>query len=274
MIPTDISQSCSDFLTALNSDDDLAACTAPLLSATSAYGPLSKNLTEKPTLADLDSTLDTLCSPSTASCPSTLIRTKLTEFYANCTDELTSNPNDDVILTYDVLYALTPLKQVVCSKDDNGTYCVTESTPPPTTQHGTSQKRDTADQTAFVPNATTVASTNLFFLFLTGQEPASQLCTTCTKEVISAFIDAESNQPYAPGLGQSRLFPGQTMLYQGIENTCGQSFLSGAVQAAGGLGSNGILGNKSKTSGARSSRELGFVATIVGAVVIGFAWVL
>ena len=50
----------------------------------------------------------------------------------------------------------------------------------------------------------------------------------------------ESAIPYAPGLGHGPLMSGQTQLYLAVQNTCGATFLSGAVQAAGGL-SGGIM---------------------------------
>jgi hypothetical protein len=53
---------------------------------------------------------------------------------------------------------------------------------------------------------------------------------------MTAYMDFEAKVPYAPGLGKSILLAKQPDLYQGIQNTCGQTFLSGAgVQAAGGL---------------------------------------
>lgn len=49
-----------------------------------------------------------------------------------------------------------------------------------------------------------------------------------------------SNYPYAPGINNSLILENEPELYDSIESTCGANFLSGAVQAAGGL-SSGIM---------------------------------
>ncbi|KAF9784554.1 hypothetical protein BJ322DRAFT_1021286 [Thelephora terrestris] len=51
---------------------------------------------------------------------------KLTNFYATCSNELTSSPNSDVIHAYDVLYVHFLFSQAVCTKGDSGNYCVLE----------------------------------------------------------------------------------------------------------------------------------------------------
>lgn len=57
---------------------------------------------------------------------------------------------------------------------------------------------------------------------------------------MTPYITFESNCPYGPSISQSLLFAGQTNLYNNITSKCGSNFLSGAVQAAGGL-SSGLL---------------------------------
>jgi len=271
LIPTGISSSCSDFFTALNSDSSLASCITPLVRATSAFGPLAQPST--PTVASMTSALDTLCSSSTASsCSASVLRAKLGDFYAACAKELTSDPNNDVIRTYDTFYVLMPLKEAVCSKDDSGRYCATE-----TSGHikRSLEERQRADETqvAFVPNVTSIASTNLLFLYIKGDLPSDKLCTTCTKKVLSAYMGFESTVPYAPGLAQSVLLRGQIELYQGVSNTCGKDFLGGAVQAASGLSSNGIFGGSAKSSAHRAV-ELQIATLVSGLLAIGFPLVL
>jgi hypothetical protein len=293
-IPDGISSSCTTFLTNLNNDAGLAGCIAPLVAATSKYGPTASHKTT-PTVAGVSSDLDNLCAPSTTTaCPQPLIRSNLGDFLAACNPELTSDPNDDVIRTYDVLYALIPLQEAVCSKDDNGTYCATETTPPgsdgsanvaprgltpaeiseylasPAT--GLS-KRAAGDQVAFVPNASTIANTNLLFLFLNGDMSSDKLCTTCTKNVLTAYINFESAIPYGPGLSQSVLLGGQIQLWSDVSQTCGTNFLGGAVEAAGGLGTNSPFGSAS--GGARSAGYVGASAVVAaGLSAVGFALAL
>lgn len=166
------------------------------------------------------------------------------------------------------MYAMVPLSQAICSKDDNGDYCAANLSNASTTgtvalvDSAQSQKqallrqylysasdttapaarRDLSNTniTALVPNVTTYQSTNLVFLFLDASSTSSQLCTTCTRNIMTPYITFESNCPYGPSISQSLLFAGQTNLYNNITSKCGSNFLSGAVQAAGGL-SSGLL---------------------------------
>jgi len=271
LIPTGISNSCSDFINALNSDSSLSSCIDSLARATSAYGPLAPHGNR--TIASMTSALDTFCTPATmSSCSATAVRAKLGEFYAACTKELSSEPNNDVIRMYDTFYAIMPLKEAVCSKDDNGRYCVTEIS------KGTHTKRSLVerapgDQVAFIPNATSIASSNLLFLYLKGDMPSEKLCTTCTKNVLSAYMGFESTVPYAPGLAQSVLLRGQIELYEGVNKTCGQTFLGSAVQAAAGLGS-GIFGDSANVNGAHGAAKLQIATLLSGLLMIGCALVL
>jgi len=269
--PAGISGSCRDFLTALNTVSSLASCFSPLVRATAAYGPLAPQ--SNPTVASMTSALDALCAPSASSCPVSAVRTKLGEFYAACTKELTSEPNNDVIRTYDTFYALMPLKEAVCSKDDNGRYCVTETTKSGKTKRSLVE-RGPGDQVAFIPNATSIGSSNLLFLYIKGDLPSDKLCTTCTKNVLSAYMGFQSTVPYAPGLAQSILLRGQIELYQGVTKTCGKDFLGGAAQAAAGLGSSGPLGGSASPNGAQGAAKLQFATLVSGLLAIGFALVL
>jgi len=92
-----------------------------------------------------------------------------------------------------------------------------------------------AATSAVVPNITTYHDTNLPFLFYTPSLDSSVLCTTCLRQVLTSFINFESNVPYAPGIGDSQLLSTQTALYSAVQEKCPAGFLGGAVQAAGGL---------------------------------------
>ena len=222
------------------------------------------------------------------------MRKWLTQFYAQCRTELTSNPVAAVKQIYDVLYASNPLRTAICSKDDNGSFCVTKlpasnglknalsnggsSAMTPTDVmnalvQGQSTHARRAATTALVPNITTYQNTNLPFLFLQPADGAqsslqsSSQCTACTRNIMTAYINFESDTPYGPGLGGSLLLAGQQKLYDAITNTCGKTFLSGVVQAAGGLSS----GGGPLSSGAMQSVvtvSQGFVAVGMGVLAV------
>jgi len=76
---------------------------------------------------------------------------------------------------------------------------------------------------------------NIEFLLYNSGLDASALCTACARQVLTAYMTFESNVVYGPGLGSSLLLNTQPGLYDAIKNKCPAGFLSGAVQAAGGL---------------------------------------
>jgi len=271
----------------------MLACSSALVKATSAFGAGSNS--SNPSTSTVNSALNTLCG-ATSSCPEALLRSKLTAFYAACQPELTTTANEAVIMVYDVLYALSPLTKSVCSKADDLKYCVVElgtttsgssgaaspsgkvhlanNTPDlkqvqanlwiPTSSGPISRR----DEQAFYPNTTTFRSSNILFLLL---QPAlsNGLCLSCTRSILSSYIDFESSIPYAPGLGKSPLMGGQSALYNAVTTNCGPSFLSGSVQAAGGI-SGGIVSSGAldvavsfKTLGAAlASAIFGFYLTL------------
>lgn len=51
-------------------------------------------------------------------------------------------------------------------------------------------------ENALLPNATTFRSTNLPFLFLSGEMGQAQLCTDCTKEILASYVAFETDYPY------------------------------------------------------------------------------
>ncbi|KAG0706194.1 hypothetical protein DFH29DRAFT_825087 [Suillus ampliporus] len=268
-IPSGISQACSNYLVSLNNNATFSSCISPITSATSQFAPGVNS--SSITTATINTALNNLCSTSAFNaCPDSTVRAQLMSYYSACSVELTTSVNIDVLRTYDVLYVLTPLRQAVCSKDDNEKYCVTQLnttssssatgnvalvTSPKqealqqylytTPGSAVSSRRDvsnTTTTTALIPNTTTYQDTNLVFLFLEPGMNSTQLCTTCTRNTLTPYITFESSLPYAPGLNNSLLLSGQTALYNYILSACPSGFLSGAVQAAGGL-SGGILGS-------------------------------
>lgn len=294
LIPSGISSSCTTFLTALNDNSTITSCLKPIISATSAFGPSGSSSTN-PTTADVTSALSQLCS-STTTCSDTVVRSQLTPFYTACSAELAgTNTNADVIRIYDVLYAVVPFKAAVCTKDDSGNYCATQissgSATSATASSGSksvSSAQDTFEllknnlveqsgsaltrratvvqnvTAALVPNTTTFRTTGLPFLLLTPSTDSSELCTACTRSVLTAYINFEQDIPYAPGLPNSQILSGQTDLYNAVTSKCGSSFFSGAVQAAGGL-SNGLISGASQVH----IDQVASIGTLFAAVAAG-----
>ncbi|CCM00848.1 uncharacterized protein FIBRA_02891 [Fibroporia radiculosa] len=299
LIPTGISANCTQFLTTFNADTSLSSCTSPLISATSQFGPNASDSSD-PSASTVESSLGTLCG-STSACSSSSIRTSIASFYAACTTELTSSPNAAVQRTYDVLYSLIPLSQAMCSKDDNGKYCVLDISSAGTNSSGVNNgassssgafssissylwssassttpsvsKRQSSSSQApisIVPNVTTFSENNILFLFLSPNLSSSELCTTCTRNILTSYIAFETDVPYAPGINESPLMKGQSALYEAVQNTCGAGFLSGAAEAAGSL-SGGLLGSGApKTIGTSTTA----ICIAMGTVFLGLVAIL
>jgi len=265
-IPTSISNSCQTYLTQMNADTDLAQCTSALVAATSGYGP-GGSVTSA-SKSQISSTLSTVCSAGiTSNCPQSLITGKLANFYTECGPELTTSPNEQVKTIYDIMFVTLPLLSAVCSKDDTGAWClssVNTSSTDSTLSPAVKLSRRADSVTAYMPNATTIAQNNIPFLFLSAALSKDELCTTCTRNILSSYMSFESGTNYAPGLAQSVLIPGQTALYSAVVSKCGTDFLSGAVKAAGGLGQ-GSSGS-SGSSGALSLRAGSVLAMLVGSL--------
>jgi len=267
LIPAGISASCTGYLTSLNDDTAFVSCTSPFTAALQQFAPGANSTT--PSLSAITAALGTLCqSDAFSACPQSTVTAQLGSFYAACSGELTSDPNDAVKSLYDVLYTLLPFREAICSKDDSGNYCATQLSNSSSTgtvalvDTGKSQqqtllsqylytssgsgavtRRDLSNTTSvLVPNTTTYQDTNLLFLFLSPSMTASALCTTCCRNIITPYITFESSCPYALGLSNSLLLAGQVPLYNNITSKCGSSFLSGAVNAAGGISSGLISG--------------------------------
>jgi hypothetical protein len=122
LIPSNITASCSSFLTTLNADTSIQDCVTPLINATAAYTPTAGSNASS---TDIQDTLTTLCKSD--GCADSAIRGWLSGFYSNCSAELTSSTeyNAQVRELYDVLYVVNPLRKAVCSIDSgNQDFCV------------------------------------------------------------------------------------------------------------------------------------------------------
>lgn len=126
-------------MTDLNSNDAIAACTAPLLTTVNSFHASSASAsatTFSSSSSQIQSALNDLCSAP--ACDHGLVRALLGQFNGNCSAELQSS-NQVVLGSYDALYVLSPLRDAVCSRDDSGGYCVDDiaSRSMPTTSTGT-----------------------------------------------------------------------------------------------------------------------------------------
>ncbi|KAJ6578806.1 hypothetical protein DFH09DRAFT_1361169 [Mycena vulgaris] len=270
-IPSGISTACNTYLSTLNSDTALTACTSALTTASSSFGP-GGNATSA-SKASITSALTSICSTSTTStCSQSLITGKLASFYTACGAELTSSPNEEVKMIYDTFYALLPLLSAVCSTDDSGNWCAMQTTGSanlaPALASSKSVARRADSVTAYMPNATTISANNILFLFLDGTRAKADLCTTCTRNILTSYISFEANTNYAPGLAQSPLMSGQTKIYAGVVGTCGADFLTQAVKAAGGLGQGSDSGASSGALSLRASAAGSVLAMLAGLVFV------
>jgi hypothetical protein len=256
LIPTGISPSCSAYMAKLDSDPQILSCTKAFTTAAANFGVGSGS--GNATASAVTSALNNLC-PSLSACSEGIVRSQLTDFYAACSNELTASPNNDVIRAYDVLYVLRPLSKAVCTKGDSGNYCVlevgsTNSTAKNLLASGSSESSPSdglwlpvtsknsrrAEQQVVIPNLEHFKSANLVFLGIQPSLAAEELCKPCTRNVLNEYIQFTSSLPYAPGITNSPLMGGETALYKSVQEKCGAPFLSGSVQAAGGI-AGGIL---------------------------------
>ncbi|KAK9897584.1 hypothetical protein P389DRAFT_58673 [Cystobasidium minutum MCA 4210] len=120
------------------------------------------------------------------------------------------------------------------------------------------------DANALLPNATTFRTTNLPFLFLSGDMGQKQLCTECTKNVLAAYVGFETDYPYGTGLSNSPILGAQASLWNDIGKVCGSGFLSSITAQSG-----------NNISGASKSVFVGSPMVVAGlAGLVGCAFVL
>ncbi|ORY55534.1 hypothetical protein BCR35DRAFT_310035 [Leucosporidium creatinivorum] len=122
LIPTSVSTGCQKFLTYLNGDETISACTLPLVQTLSLFAPSSSS-TYDASSAEISQALDDLCTAQ--ACDDSLIRTTLTQFSGNCSAELQAS-QAAVLGSYDTLYILSPFRTAVCAKDAEDGYCLTD----------------------------------------------------------------------------------------------------------------------------------------------------
>jgi len=270
LIPdSNVSDTCKAYMNQLDADTSLQSCTSALMTATSAFSSTSDAGT-----AAVSSALNNLCSSSVNSaCSTASTRQHCSQFYTACQSEIDGG-NAQVKNLYETLYILAPMRNALCSKDDQGRYCATQTPKSNGLLAGgvsaANVQKYIGSNTGGVTtaNATTFANQNVPMLFISPDLDATSLCTTCTRNVYNAFSDFESDASYGPGLAKSTLLQGQTNLYNSIQSKCPAKFLtSGGVQAAGaakdGLG-NGLLNGAERTAaGAMAALIGGAFVTVI-----------
>ncbi|TKY86786.1 hypothetical protein EX895_004426 [Sporisorium graminicola] len=297
-IPSNVSATCQTFLSTLNSDTQLDACTKPLLAATKYY---SSNSTDS--AAQLDSTLADLCSTNTG-CDADIIRQRLDQFWQNCHTDLQSN-NAVVQAMYDNLYMITPLVNSICSKDTNNDYCLKtiakaaanssrvpssnksrrdvaeddddeeeeeeeEDEPSETVAElARRQSTTTADLNGLYNETATTgtANTNAAFLFISSSSPKSILCSRCTQLILASYIKFETSIPYAIGLRTSAILSPQSDIYKAAKTDCGHDFV-GEVNKIANTTQFAAVVNGASFGGARSG--VATLATLAAAAVVAF----
>lgn len=137
---------------------------------------------------------------------------------------------------YDALYLLTPMTQAVCAKDENGNFCAANTTSAGTTTSGGGGAANVGQQPLGVnglPNADAFTSKNILFLGANAALDEQDLCTTCTRNVLTSYFAFEAALPYTGGLASSPLLSAQNPLYSAIQTKCPADFLSSALNNAG-----------------------------------------
>ncbi|CAO1614311.1 unnamed protein product [Parajaminaea phylloscopi] len=248
-IPTGISQSCSSFLTRLNSDTSIKACTAPLLSATEYYTNATSGTSSKSAASTvLSESLSRLCGANTG-CNSELIKPYLSDFWSSCMTEIKAK-QEKVLALYDVLYLLNPFREAICSQDDHGNYCLTSVASTTSRRRGLEDGLEDEDeeeesdeladslvsrQTPDVAGAAndTASVPNIAFLFLQPTAGKDKLCSTCAQNILASYIQFETATPYAIGLSNSEVLSGQSALYKAGKKLCGDKWASKVNSIAG-----------------------------------------
>jgi len=261
LIPTGISSGCNAFLVKLNGNTELTKCFDALNTLTQGYGPGNTTVYSK---AAVTSTLNSVCSDTTAAqCPPSVIRGQLADFYPACMDELVTNPKAEVVKIYEVLYALPAFKDAICTKGDDGNFCAIVNRGAANVVLTRSLE---ARAEALTPNTKAYGAANLPFLFIKPDMPKEALCTPCTRNILSAWFNVESQLPYAPGFDSQTVLSGQKPLVAAITSTCGSNFFAGSVAAAGGLGANTVFDAAVPRAGSGSH-------AVVAAVVAVFSFI-
>jgi hypothetical protein len=215
-----VTDGCKTFLQSFNADSKISSVLAPLLTATARFNPSSGQQSIK---ADVTWALNELCDPKAAFKASD-IQTTVTNYYSACQSDMVSGNQPDLTRTFELLYALPPLRNAVCSKDATGAYCLSSAK-----KNG--GHADTQAPTNQV-NLQSWSSSHIHYLFINADETPEQLCTACTKQVLTAYVSYENVLPFPMGMSSSVLLKDQKALWSAITAKCPADFTQGILSAA------------------------------------------
>ena len=116
---------------------------------------------------------------------------------------------------------------------------------------------------ALIPDTKTWRSTSLVYLFISPECGASQLCTPCTKAVLSAYVKFEAATPYACGLTNSPLLGDQLNLWNYLTEKCNTTFTNDILSSAG------YNSNQDDGTILGAATQAGFYASSILATVVG-----
>lgn len=180
------------FFSGLNSSPAVQSCISPALNALQSNNAPS---------------ISSLCAATTSNtCPDSTMRSWLAYFRGNCTNELLTNPNQQVVGIYTSFYAIKPFLNAVCAKDTaTGSYCLSQlgsnSTAKAAGGMANAAQQPLADANG-VPNAEAFSNANILWLGANPNMDAASLCTTCTKNVLTSYIQWESANPPAVNIAR------------------------------------------------------------------------
>jgi hypothetical protein len=103
------------------------------------------------------------------------------------------------------MYIVNPLSSAVCAKDTSGNLCLSKAASNATAAAGSgvsnaAQKPlSAADGT---PDANVFSAANILFAGTSANMTAAQLCTDCTKNIVSSYFSFESSTAYYGGLAR------------------------------------------------------------------------
>ena len=121
-----------------------------------------------------------------------------------------------------------------------------------------------------IPDTKTWRSTALIYLFISPEYSASQLCTSCTKAVLSAYVKFEAATPYALGLTNSPLLGDQLNLWNSLTDKCNTTFTNDILSSAGYSSDQGdsTVVSAASRAGVYTSSIVALVASVVAFLVL------
>jgi len=134
------------------------------------------------------------------------------------------------------MYVSLPLSHAVCAKDISQNYCLSTLANNATAKAASgvsNAAQKPLSATDGTPDADVFTAANILFMGANSNMTYAQLCTECTKNILTSYFSFESTTPYSGGLASSALLGLQNDLYSAVSTTCGAAFLSGALANAG-----------------------------------------